>query len=138
MTKSEKFEGMLKFWIIGFALVGLLGWSLGRTYPGNKGVEQSKPNGYPASEDEIVSGKFYQCYAAMMDMHPFRTNCFVVLQEMTPNGALWRMVETEKRLFSVKNSLQTGIVYQAERKEGVLALVPKATLPPPPKVGTIL
>lgn len=31
-----------------------------------------------------------------------------------------------------------NIVYQAERKEGVLALVPKATLPPPPKVGTIL
>lgn len=89
-------------------------------------------SGYPAPESEITSGKFYSCEAAIQESWPGRTNCFVVLQEMIPNGKYWKIVLGQKRLFQVKNPVgRSTLIYRAERTNGVTSLTPVGASPSP-------
>lgn len=122
MTNSEKFERRLKFWIILFFLIGLLGWYLGSNYLNIKFLNSKltgglKPTGYPASEEQIVGGKFYYCNASIVKIYPNRTNLFVVLQEMTPNGSRWQTTDIN-RLFKlgIERYIEVNAIYEASRK----------------------
>lgn len=86
--------------------------------------------GYPARESEISTGKFYLCDVSLQDQWPDRTNYFLVLQEMVPNGKYWKIIPGQKRLFQVSRSVSRGLIYRAERANGITALIPVDGLPP--------
>ncbi|MBI2475996.1 MAG: hypothetical protein HYV67_02025 [Candidatus Taylorbacteria bacterium] len=86
--------------------------------------------GYPAPENGIVAGKFYQCEASIQETWPDRINNFLVLQEMVPNGKYWKIIPGQKRLFQVSRAVgHDGMVYLAQKTNGAVSLKPMDKLP---------
>lgn len=92
-------------------------------------ADEQSLKGYPAPENELVVGKYYQCDALTADEWPDRTEKYLVLQEMIPNGEYWKMVRGNKRLYRTDMTAVQGLVYRFEKTNGTPALKPVNAIP---------
>lgn len=89
--------------------------------------------GYPAPESEVTPGRFYQCKASIVEMHPSVTNYFVVLVEMTPStNGLYRMIGTN-RFFGLSHALLPGAIYISGQAGSNLVWKQVGEAPQPPE-----
>ncbi len=80
--------------------------------------------GYPASESDIIAGKFYFCEASIVDQWPDRNEKFMLLQEMARDGEHWKIVPGQKRLFRVSQTVEPRSIAEAERTNDILSWKP--------------
>jgi hypothetical protein len=92
-------------------------------------ADEQSFSGHPAPESQLVVGKYYQCDSLTADEWPDRTEKYLVLQELVPNGKYWKMVKGNKRLYRTDMPAVQGLVYRFEKTNGTPTLRPAGAIP---------